>query len=148
MGHVGSQPRSAEHAVQVDSRLALAVVVCFQNEAEHLPTLLQSIDAQTEPADQVVLVDDGSDDKSPSIVAAYERSRCEVRVVTRERRSAERDRLADAPELRAFAAGVAALDRPWDAVAKIDGDLELSPTLFADVRARFRADPALGITGS
>jgi biofilm PGA synthesis N-glycosyltransferase PgaC len=129
--------------------IRIAAVISFQNEAGHLPSLLRSLDAQAEPPDQLVFVDDGSDDDSPSIVAEYERTRSGVTVLTRERRTAAvRDRLADAPELRAFVAGVAVLADPWDVVAKIDGDLELSPTLFADVRAQFRANPDLGITGS
>jgi len=129
-------------------RLRIAAVISFQNEADHLPRLLRSIDAQTDGPEQLVLVDDGSTDESPAIVADYERAHPWTIVVTRERREANRDRLADAPELRGFVAGVAALSEPWDVVAKIDGDLELSATLFADVRAQFSADPRLGLTGS
>jgi len=148
MGHVGSQPWPAEHAASVDAPLRLAVVVCFQNEAEHLPTLLESIDAQTEPAEQLMLVDDGSSDRSPRIVADYAATRPAATVLTRARRDEVRDRLADAPEWRAFQAGVAALGEPWDVVAKLDGDLKLPASLFADVRARLREDPRLGVTGA
>jgi biofilm PGA synthesis N-glycosyltransferase PgaC len=128
--------------------MRLAAVISFQNEADHLPTLLRSLEAQTQPADQVVLVDDGSDDRSPAIVREYALRHPEVTVLTRERRRAVRDRLADAPELRAFLAGVDGLSGPWDVVAKIDGDLELSASLFADVRSQLLADPGLGVTGS
>jgi poly-beta-1,6-N-acetyl-D-glucosamine synthase len=147
MGHVGSQPRPAEHAARIDVPLRLAVVVCFQNEQEHLPTLLASIDTQTEPAEQVMLVDDGSADRSPQIVAEYARTHPETTVLTRERRDQARDRLADAPEWRAFEAGVDALAQPWDVVVKLDGDLKLPTSLFADVRTRLRQDPRLGLTG-
>jgi biofilm PGA synthesis N-glycosyltransferase PgaC len=148
MGHLGAQPGPAEHASAADARLRLAVVVCFQNEAEHLPTLLESIDAQTDQADQVVLVDDGSTDGSPEIVAAYAGTHPQATVVTRERRHEVRDRLADAPEWRAFEAGVRALGEPWDVVVKLDGDLRLPASLFADVRTRLTGDPRLGLTGA
>lgn len=128
--------------------IRIAAIISFQNEEDHLPALLRSLDAQTEPAEQIVFVDDGSDDRSPAIVDQFARTHPEVAVLARERRPAVRDRLADAPELRAFLAGVEALEGAWDVVAKIDGDLELSPTLFADVRAHLRADPELGVTGS
>lgn len=147
MGCEGAQPPPARDE-PVDEPLRLAAVVCFQNEAEHLPTLLRSLDAQTEPADQLVLVDDGSDDASRSIVAAYKSGRPHVTVLVRERRAGTSDRLADAPELRAFVSGVETLSEPWDVVAKLDGDLQLSPTLFADVRRRLREDPELGVCGS
>jgi glycosyltransferase involved in cell wall biosynthesis len=147
MGHLGAQPGPAERASATDQQLRLAVVVCFQNEAAHLPTLLGSIDAQTEPADQVMLVDDGSTDGSPEIAAAYAGTHAQATVLTRERRHEVSDRLADAPEWRAFEAGVRALGEPWDAVVKLDGDLRLPASLFADVRARLRDDPGLGLTG-
>jgi hypothetical protein len=63
-------------------------------------------------------------------------------------RRASRDRLTGAPELRAFLWGVGLLDPGWDIVAKLDGDLHLSASLFGDVRDRFRADQQLGITGA
>lgn len=152
MGHDDSRIAGHGSPNRLDAAAAdpvrIAAVISFQNEADHLPILLRSVDAQTEPAEQIVLVDDGSSDASASIVAAYARTRPGVRVLTRDRRSAERDRLVDAPELRAFVAGVGALAEPWDVVAKLDGDLDLSPTLFADVRGAFRSDPALGVTGS
>jgi biofilm PGA synthesis N-glycosyltransferase PgaC len=140
----GSPP---EQPAEADS-IRVAAVISFQNEGDHLPLLLRSLDAQTEPPEQVLFVDDGSDDGSPALVTEYERIHPTARVLTRERRAPTRDRLADAPELRAFIAGVATLAEPWDVVAKLDGDLELSPTLFADVRAQVRSDPRLGITGS
>jgi hypothetical protein len=142
-GHGGLQQLTT-----VSEPIRIAAIISFQNEADHLPTVLRSLDAQTEPAEQIVLVDDGSDDASPAIVAGYAQSHPRVRVITRDRRGAVPDRLSDAPELRAFVTGMDALAEPWDVVAKIDGDLELSRTLFADVRAAFRADPGLGATGS
>lgn len=152
MGHNESCPpgRGAmTGTLGVSDQMHVAAVISFQNEAEHLPRLLASLDAQTEPADQLVFVDDGSSDASAEIVATYRADHPGAVVLTRERRAApERDRLAAAPELSAFVAGVEMLQEPWDVVAKIDGDLALSETLFADVRERFGADPRLGITGS
>jgi N-acetylglucosaminyl-diphospho-decaprenol L-rhamnosyltransferase len=144
-----ASPDGDSHGVTSDSPLRVALVISFQNEAEHLPRLLASLDAQTEPADQVILVDDGSTDQSNALAGEFARRHADTaQVVSRERRPAVSDRLADAPELSAFVSGVAALAEPWDVVAKIDGDLALSDTLVADVRHRFRDDPGLGITGS
>lgn len=126
----------------------LAIVVCVLNEGEHLPTLLRSIEGQSEPPDQVLLVDDGSTDGSAGLAKAFADRVGYARVLQRPVRPQGGDRLAGAPELQAFLSGVARLDSGWDIVAKLDGDLDLSSSLFADVRDRFLVDPSLGITGA
>jgi glycosyltransferase involved in cell wall biosynthesis len=128
--------------------LRLAIVVSFLNEARFLPRLLESLERQTEPADQVLLVDDGSTDGSSAIAEAFAASREDFRVLRRPNRPSDNDRLVDAPELRAFMWGVARLKDDWDVVAKMDGDLQLAQSLCADVRREFKQDSRLGITGS
>jgi glycosyltransferase involved in cell wall biosynthesis len=128
--------------------LKLAVIVSFLNEAEHLPTLLASIAAQTQPPDQLLLVDDGSRDASGEIASTFADERSWARTLRRPVAPPAKDRLASAGELRAFLAGVEQLDEPWHVVAKLDADLELNPELFEAVRRRFASDPRLGITGS
>jgi biofilm PGA synthesis N-glycosyltransferase PgaC len=126
----------------------MAVVVSFLNEASHLPTLLASIAAQTEPPDELLLVDDGSVDGSHTIAAAFAREHPWARTLELPQRTTTRDRLADASVVRAFHAGVEHLAEPWDIVVKLDGDLDLNPDLFRTVRNRFSSDPRVGITGS
>jgi biofilm PGA synthesis N-glycosyltransferase PgaC len=133
---------------KVAGRGHLAMVICFLNEAEHLPTLLDSLSRQTEPPDQVLLVDDGSTDGSEMIAARCAASWPHVRALRRPPRPAETDRLAQAPELQAFAWGVTRLTPGWDIVAKLDGDLKLSADLCESVRDEFAADERLGIAGS
>lgn len=131
-----------------DNLFRLGIVVCFQNEVRFLPTFLESLAAQEEPADEIVLVDDGSTDGSTEMADAFARAHENVILVKRPVRNEARDRLADAPELRAFDDGLTHLRGAWDAVAKMDADLKLSSSLFADVRRAFRNDPQLGVTGS
>lgn len=126
----------------------LAVIVSFLDEAEYMPTLLASIEAQTQPPDQLLLVDDGSTDGSPQIAFEFAARHPWVSVMPRPPRPARRDRLEEAAELRAFQWGVEHLTSPWDIVVKMDADLRLSPELFEMVRDRFAADPQLGLTGS
>jgi biofilm PGA synthesis N-glycosyltransferase PgaC len=125
----------------------LAAIVPFLDEERHLPALLESIATQTRPPDQLLLVDDGSSDASPALAEAFARDREHVRLLSRPRRAAQRDRLAGAPELRSFAWALGSLDEPWDVVAKLDADLRLAPGTLAAMDARFAADPRLGIAG-
>jgi glycosyltransferase involved in cell wall biosynthesis len=113
-----------------------------------LPTLLDSLAAQTQLPEQLVLVDDGSPDASHEIAERFAHERAWVRALALARRPKAGDRLADAGELRAFLAGVACLEEPWDVVVKLDADLQLNPELFQAAAQRFAADPRLGITGS
>jgi biofilm PGA synthesis N-glycosyltransferase PgaC len=125
-----------------------AVVVVFLNEAQHLPTFLASMAAQTRPPDQLLLVDDGSVDDSVEIAEAFAAEHPYARVARRPQRPAESDRLATAAELRAFHMAVQQLDDHWNVVAKVDADLELRPNHLETVLAAIEADPKLGVVGA
>ena len=68
-------------------------------------------------------------------------------VLRRPRRAAARDRLAQAPELQAFAWAIGQLDGTYDVIAKVDADLELAPGAIAGIEAAFAAEPDLGLAG-
>jgi biofilm PGA synthesis N-glycosyltransferase PgaC len=138
------------HMPSVPTRDALNIVciVSFLDEERHLQRFLDSMAAQKRPPDLLVLVDDGSSDRSPVIAADWSRSRPSVRVRGHPRRPRERDRLAQAPELRAFQGALAEIEEPWDVAVKMDADLELSPDLFATLERAFLANPDLGIAGA
>lgn len=128
--------------------MVLAVVVPFLNEAAYLPLLLESIDAQSRPPDQLILVDDGSTDGSHDIAEAFAAEHPYARAYTRPARPPETDRLARAAELRAFEWGLDRVDVAYDMVAKLDADLNLEPLHFAEVQSQFEQDPDLGVAGA
>jgi glycosyltransferase involved in cell wall biosynthesis len=134
-----TRPAAAEH---------LTVVVCFRDEQEYLPVFLRSLAAQTRPADQIVLVDDGSADASAELADAFAAGHEHVRVVRRPRRTDGGDRLAQAAELRAFQEAVRAVPGDWSVVAKLDADLDLAPATFATIIDALAADPRLGLAGA
>jgi biofilm PGA synthesis N-glycosyltransferase PgaC len=131
--------------------LKLAAVVCFLNEAEYLPKLLASIDLQTQRPEQLLLIDDGSRDGSYEITSAFADQHSWARVLRRPVRPPSDDRLVTGhlnAVVLAFQWGVENITEPWDIILKLDGDLQLNPELFEEVRRRFVANPTLGITGS
>jgi glycosyltransferase involved in cell wall biosynthesis len=103
--------------------------------------------AQQRFPDLLVLIDDGSSDRSAEIAAAFAAGHENVRMLSRPPRPPERDRLARAAELRSFQWGLQQLDAPWDVVVKMDADLALCPDLFATVEHEFQQSPALGVAG-
>lgn len=128
--------------------MRIAIVVPFLNEERFLGTLLESLAAQTRLPDRVLLVDDGSTDRSADIAQPFADTHDSVDLLRRPRRPPERDRLLTASELRSFQWAVEQLDEPYDVVAKLDADLRLPPCMLAELERRFMADPQLGLAGA
>lgn len=128
--------------------LRIALVVSFLNEERYLPTFLASVSGQTRPPDELLLVDDGSTDASAAIAEEFAAAHPWARVLRRPRRPAERDRLANAAVVASFEWGVSQLSRTPGVVAKMDADLDLTPSLLAAVERSLVGDPELGVVGS
>jgi poly-beta-1,6-N-acetyl-D-glucosamine synthase len=128
--------------------VVFGVVVPFLNEERYLPTLLESLAAQSDPVDQLLLVDDGSTDASPRIAAEFARAHDYAVVLRRPPRRLESDRLATAAELVAAQWAVERLEEPWDVLGKVDADVWLAPETIAEIRHAFESDPALGMAGA
>lgn len=127
--------------------LRMVVVVPFLDEEHHLPVLLESLAGQDRAPDDLLLVDDGSRDRSADIARRFAERHRWARVLQRPRRRPERDRMARAHEWRAFVWGLAQAAVPWDVAAKLDADLRLAPGLLAEMERRFLAEPRLGMAG-
>jgi glycosyltransferase involved in cell wall biosynthesis len=128
--------------------MKILAIVPFLNEAQFLPTFLETVARQSRPPDRLVLVDDGSADASWSIAAAFAQRHPFVIALQRPPRPPTRDRLVAADEFRAFLWGVEQIDEPWDVVAKLDADLQLNPTTIAEIERQLALNPRLGMAGS
>ena len=132
----------------MSGRLHIAIVVPFMNEERHLGDLLGSMASQTRPPDQLVLVDDGSSDRSPALARAFAARYTWASVARRPPRRVGRDRLAGGAALQAFAWGVERAGASWDVIAKVDADLRLTPRTLETLEHAFLRDPALGVAGA
>jgi glycosyltransferase involved in cell wall biosynthesis len=127
--------------------MKIALVVVFLNEECFLDVLLDSVAVQTHRPDRLLLVDDGSSDRSREIAARFAQAHSYARLLQRPRRPAERDRLASASVWVGFQEAVERLEQSYDVVAKLDADLRLPPHLLEEIERRFEEDGSLGITG-
>jgi glycosyltransferase involved in cell wall biosynthesis len=127
--------------------LTLAAVVMFLNEEQHLPRLFASLGQQQRRPDLLLLVDDGSTDRSADLAAAFAEIHTYSRVLRRPQREPESDRMASAAELVGFQWAREQLGRPYDVIAKLDGDLQFPPSFFAAVMGALEADARIGICG-
>lgn len=129
-------------------RLRCVVIVSFLDEEAYLPTFLASLGAQRRFPDRVVLVDDGSTDRSLAICREFAASEPRGCVLQRPPREPGKDRLVGAPELAAFLWARQQIDDDADVVVKMDADLQLAPEHVETVLAQFEADPRLGMAGA
>jgi poly-beta-1,6-N-acetyl-D-glucosamine synthase len=128
----------------------LLLVTPAWNEASHLERTARAIAAQSRRPDLWLIVDDGSDDDSPQILARLEREIEFLKVLPGPRQALEEsdDRLAIAAEARAFNSALDTVDvDSYDFIGKLDADIELEPDYFERLLGHFEAEPELGIAG-
>ena len=144
-GSVPAVPRSTRKSDDVRTPpigRRYALVTPCRNEADTLRTTLDTTIAQTVPPAKWVIVDDGSTDDTPKILAQYAAKHPWIEIVTRADRGA---RAVGPGVIEAFYEGLARLDLDrYDYVCKYDADLQMPPRYFERAMERMEADPFLG----
>jgi hypothetical protein len=129
----------------------LLLISPVRDEQAYLERIADAVAAQTRPPDLWVVVDDGSTDRTPEILATLTRQIGFLRVLDTSKLrgvGAVPDRLATAAEARAFNLGLNAVAwRDFTHIAKLDGDTELPPHYFEVLLSEFERDPELGLAG-
>jgi len=122
--------------------LSYVVVTPVRNEARNLPRLAESILAQTVRPGAWLVVDTGSTDRTPGVVAELAREYAWIRPSTlRGTGALERG----GPIARAFEAGFRSLEDRPDVVVKVDADVSFPDDYFERLLDRFGSDPSLGM---
>lgn len=123
------------------SRRYCLVTPC-RDEARFARRTLDAVARQTEPPALWVVVDDGSSDDTPSILAEYAARLPYLRIVRREDRGA---RKVGGGVIDAFYSGFSTVNSgEFDYLCKLDLDLDLPPGYFARLMDLMEADPRLG----
>lgn len=113
-----------------------------RDEAAHARRTLDSVLRQSAPPALWVVVDDGSTDETPRILAEYASRHPVLRVLTRPDRGR---RKLGGGVVDAFYAGYESIDSgAFDYVCKLDLDLELPPRYFELLLARMEREPRIG----
>ena len=124
------------------ARPRYCIVSPGRDEAAFMRKTLDSVTSQTVPPDLWVIVDDGSTDATPEILADYARRFPFIRVVRREDRGR---RSMGSGVIEAFDAGLATIDvSEFDYLCKLDLDLIMPPRYFETIRGRMKENPRLG----
>jgi len=115
-----------------------------RDEAQYLKRTLESVAAQSVPPALWVVVDDGSTDETPAILADYARRLPYLRVIRR----TDRGRRQVGPGvIEAFYAGLETVRlEDFDYLCKLDMDLDLPARYFELLMQRMESNPRLGTT--
>jgi glycosyltransferase involved in cell wall biosynthesis len=118
------------------------LVAPCRDEAKLMRHTLESVAAQTVPPALWIIVDDGSTDETPMILAEYAARLPYLRVVRRANRGSRR---VGPGVIEAFYEGLDQVNLDdFDYVCKLDLDLDLPPRYFELLMERMEANPRLG----
>lgn len=136
VGHVSTKPEQ----VGADGGARVVIVSPCRDEARTLERTIACMEAQTRPPVLWIVVDDGSSDSTPQILAAARARIPWLRVVQRADRGF---RKVGGGVIDAFYEGLTSVDVDYDFVAKMDVDLEFSPHYLEHILEHFERDPRL-----
>ncbi len=126
--------------MSASDRRYLVISPC-RNEAEYMRRTLDSMVAQTVPPALWVIVDDGSTDDTPSMLAEYTARHDWIRVVAKPDRG---HRAVGPGVIEAFYAGLETVSEEFPYLCKLDLDLDLPPRYFETLIERMEAEPRIG----
>jgi glycosyltransferase involved in cell wall biosynthesis len=118
-----------------------AVVTAARDEAANLPRLASSLKAQTLVPVEWIIVDNGSTDSTREVAEGLARETPWIRALFISSNTAARG----GPVVRAFNAGLSALQTLPDIMIKLDADVAMEPDYFEQLLARFALDESLGM---
>jgi glycosyltransferase involved in cell wall biosynthesis len=125
----------------MSSRRYCLITPC-RDEAQYARRTIESVLRQTIRPALWVIVDDGSKDQTPQILAEYAAKYPFIRVVTRGDRGM---RMLGAGVIEAFEDGYRTINPDdFDYLCKFDLDLDLPPNYFEQVMQRMEDDPRIG----
>lgn len=135
------RPQTFDPAPRPMGRRYCLITPC-RNEAKFIERTLESTCAQSVLPALWVIVDDGSTDATPEILARYADQHDFIKVIKRHDRGV---RAVGPGVVEAFYDGLSRVDLDqFDYVTKYDGDLEVPPRYFERAMELMEGDPYLG----
>jgi poly-beta-1,6-N-acetyl-D-glucosamine synthase len=118
------------------------IVTPVKDEAAFIGNMIKSVVAQTKRPDKWIIVDDGSTDKTPDIIASNIKGLDWIEVLN----TKATQRNLGSAEVIAFNKGIDAIRiDDYDFIVKLDGDVRLDPNYFQEILTRMGLDDSWGV---
>ena len=145
MPHIIAHPPSETPGVATATPRVL-IITPAKDEADYIQETIDSLVAQSVRPERWIIVDDRSTDGMGEIAAAAAAEHDWITVIHRTGgENGDTVRRVGPGVVDAFYEGLESVDwRAFDFVCKLDADLRIPPNYFADVLAKFAAEPRLG----
>ena len=120
------------------------IVIPTYNEEKFISLTLQSIVEQTVLPSKIVVVNDGSTDKTEEIVNSFAEKYSFIAAVNK---TSDAIHLPGSKVIQAFQKGLEILDDNYDIIVKIDADLIFPSYYFETIIQHFQLDERIGMVG-
>ena len=124
--------------------MRIVIIIPAYNEAALISKTLDSLLAQTFSAEKIMVVDDGSTDETPQVVASYSTNHSNIQLV---QKNSEAAHLPGSKVVQAFNYGLKHLDIDYDLLCKFDADLIFLENYLETVVEAFQHNEKLGMYG-
>ncbi len=120
------------------------IIIPTYNEEKFISLTLQSIVEQTVLPSKVVVVNDGSTDKTEEIIQSFVEKYSFITLVNK---TSEAIHLPGSKVIQAFNKGLETLDDNYDFIVKADADLIFPSNYFETIINHFQSDSTIGMVG-
>lgn len=120
------------------------IIIPAYNEEALISLTLKSLISQTVLPSKVIIVNDGSTDKTAEIVTAFAKENPFITLINK---TSEAIHLPGSKVIQAFHEGEKHIDEHYDILVKIDADLIFPSNYFETVIKHFESDDRIGMVG-
>lgn len=120
------------------------IIIPTYNEEKFISLTLQSIVEQTVLPSKVVVVNDGSTDKTEEIIQSFCDKHSFIYLVNK---TSDAIHLPGSKVIQAFQTGLETLDEDYDFIVKVDADLIFPSNYFETITSHFHTDNKIGMVG-
>ena len=120
------------------------IIIPTYNEEKFIALTLQSLVDQSVLPSKVVVVNDGSTDKTEEIIQTFVKKHSFISLVNK---TSEAIHLPGSKVIQAFEKGLEALDDNYDFIVKADADLIFPSNYFETICKHFKSDTKIGMVG-
>ena len=122
--------------------MQICIIIPAHNEAQYICDCLYSFVHQTQPPEQLIVVDDNSNDATFELAVGFAKDHPWIKVV---KHQSSTEHLPGEKVIRAFNFGLELTSNDYDLIGKFDADIVLPSNYFQQMRNHFKANGVLGM---